>query len=627
MRRSTRSTRKSESKLMENVLEAGKKPDAAQLSKALNELRSADLLTTKNIEIIEGWIKTEFPSSIRYLARELLKGEEETEDEKEREEKIPSWDARNICSGDTQNNLVGDVMPRDLKDVVSFLLPKGGKSECIMESDLGMIIRPKGNDQVYLYDPKTKDIIKSALVYRLPSSGIWILGSPPYLRMLKSYQLESFGTHTIRAELHKAGSVWMQEHELFLAKPLHSEDFKALIVDNVKLPLSPAACSCLFKPRAEDWSAVFLSNYPTGECEWLIPTWNGFPVILGKECGKLLSWDYGKITKNLPMDSDLDLSLIASNCINGFWNVIDAKLLLYDEDNLLRFTIDRSPILATLNITIAGVPDTLQFYPTEVDTNEKRIEVIAKLENYLLTNNVNAPDDFTLGMEIYYLDPKPPASLSAESIMRIKSDSGWIFNYEFFVIDPAWRTIEIGNIKFVGPEEAEESAESEEDVEEPSSEEINPENESHAPASFRTGRDIADWMRAILVTKRLVDYRSRHRIKIVPDAANVIGMRLVLNWGEDQTVAVTPSTIEDMYEPIIVQYDDRLNLRTAELRIVARYLEGAVPGSAFVMRPWQSGHITDNGVLIMNWTTSDLADESGDEGSETESEEENEEAE
>lgn len=617
-----RSTRMSESKFMENVLKAGKIPDAAQLSKALNELRSADLLTTKNIEIIEGWIKTEFPSSIQYLARELLKGEEETEDEKEREEKIPSWDARNICSGDTQNNLIGDVMPRDLKDVVSFLLPKGGKSECIMESDLGMIIRPKGNDQVYLYDPKTKDIIRSALVYRLPSSGVWILGSPPYLRMLKSYQLESFGTHTIRAEIHRAGSVWMQEHELFLAKPLHSEDFKALIVDNVKLPASPVACSCLFKPRAEDWSAVFLSNYPTGECEWLIPTWNGFPVILGKECGKLLSWDYGKITKNLPIDSDLDLSLIASNCINGFWNAINTKLLLYDEDNSLRFTIDNFPIPSRLNINVAGASGVISIDPFDISAFEERTREIAGLKNYLSTNNVSTLDDVSFDMEIYP-DPKPPSSLSTDSITRIKSDSRWISNYGFFVIDHDWGKIEIGNIKFVESEEFEEYAEPEDEAE------LNPEpeSESHAPTSFLTGTDIADWMRAILVSKQLIDYRSRHRIKIVPDSANVIGMRLVLNWGEEQTVAVTPSTLEDMYEPIIRQYDERVNLRTAELRIVARNLEGAIPGSAFVMRPWQSGHVTDNGVLVMNWTTSDLADESGDEGSETESEGENEEAE
>ena len=69
-------------------------------------------------------IESEFPSSIKYLARELLKGELEDEDEKEKEEKIPSWDARNICSGDTQNDLSGDPMPRDLSGVVSFLLPK-----------------------------------------------------------------------------------------------------------------------------------------------------------------------------------------------------------------------------------------------------------------------------------------------------------------------------------------------------------------------------------------------------------------------------------------------------------------------------------------------------------------------
>lgn len=55
----------SESELMKGVLDAGKKPDAAGFSKALNELRSRGYLTDKNIETIQGWIGSIFPSSIR----------------------------------------------------------------------------------------------------------------------------------------------------------------------------------------------------------------------------------------------------------------------------------------------------------------------------------------------------------------------------------------------------------------------------------------------------------------------------------------------------------------------------------------------------------------------------------
>jgi hypothetical protein len=290
----------SESELMKGVLDAGKKPDAAGFSKALNELRSKGYLTDKNIETIQEWIGSKFPSSIRYLARELLKGEEsEDGDEKEREEKIPSWDARNICSSATQNDLTGDPMPHDLREVVSFLLPRGGKSECLTESDLRTLLRPKADwDQIYLFDPSKPEkerAIISTPVYRLPSSGIWILGTAPYLRMLKAYQLESFGKHPIGAKVHTRSGIYGEITELFLAKPLHYDDFKALIVNNTPLPPSPAACVCLFKPRVDDWSETFRANYPIEKCKWLIPTWNGFPVVLGNDYSKVLCWDYKAI--------------------------------------------------------------------------------------------------------------------------------------------------------------------------------------------------------------------------------------------------------------------------------------------------------------------------------------------
>jgi hypothetical protein len=593
------SDQKSESKLMENVLKAGKRPDAAQLSKALKELRSADFLTTKNIETIEGWIKTEFPSSIRYLARELLKGEEETEDEKEREEKIPSWDARNICSGDTQNNLTGDEMPRDLKDVVSFLLPKGGKSECIMESDLGKIVGPKGDDQVYLYDPKANQVIMSVLIYRLPSSGIWILGSAPYLRMLKAYQLELFGKHIISSETHQVSSVWRQEHELFLVKPLHYEDFKSLIVNNTKLPASPAACSCLFKPRLEDWSETFKTNYPTEECEWLIPTWNGFPVILGQECGKLLNWDYEKIeseshTTDEKTENDTSRAE-AQTIINGFWKMINNKLSFYGDTENLLFVIESFPMDANMTINIP--PNTpINISASGVGNVIGRDAAADFLAAYLT-------DDFTVSIDIKIPNP----SISGESIESMKSNPA--VDYDeirvFKDSENQWH-VSISDIIFYhtnSPVELDEKQE----------------NQSALPTSFLTGTDIADWMRAILVSRQLTDYRSRNRIEIVPDSANTIGMRLVLNWSGELTIAVTPSTLEDEYERI-VEYDNQANLRTAELRIAAHSLQGADSGSVFFMRPWHSGHVTNNGVLIMNWTASDLADESENEGSETESE-------
>lgn len=292
----------SDAELMERIRVAGRKPDAAEFSRALNDLRfKYGYLSDSDVEIIQGWIGSEFPSSIRYLARELLKGEElEDEDEKEREEKIPSWDARNICSSSTQNDLIGGPMPRDLREVVSFLLPSGGKSECLTESDLRSLLRPKDDlDEIYLFDPSkpaADRVIISAPVHRLPSSGVWILGSAPYLRMLKTYQLESFGKHSISAKTHTVSGIYNQVSELFLAKPLHYDDFKALIVNNTALPPAPAGCACIFKPRMEDWSETFRVNYPIKDCEWLIPTWNGFPVALGKDCNQLLHWDYAKIT-------------------------------------------------------------------------------------------------------------------------------------------------------------------------------------------------------------------------------------------------------------------------------------------------------------------------------------------
>lgn len=421
----------SKRELMKNIRDAGNKPDAAGFSKALNELRSRGPLSEKRINKIGGWIESEFPSSIKYLARELLKGELEDEDEKEKEEKIPSWDARNICSGDTQNDLSGDPMPRDLSGVVSFLLPKGVKSECLTESNLRTFLRPKAElDQIYLFDlgkPVNERAIISAPVHRLPSSGIWILGSAPYLRMLKAYQLESFGKHPIGAKRHTISGIYNQVNELFLAKPLHYDDFKALIMNGVILPPAPTACACIFKPRIEDWSETFRENYPVKDCEWLVPTWNGLPVALGKDCGQLLHWNYASITPPaataIPSNpwrqrEATDIVNNAKNTIDAYWDVINKKMSLYTRHggrNQRIFTTG-IPAAAMLKVTDrnnqSGLPIT--FSNTDVNTELKRTDAKRRLMEFL--EEVDNP--------MIWLFIRWPGVLSHE-IFHVTSESKW----------------------------------------------------------------------------------------------------------------------------------------------------------------------------------------------------------
>lgn len=664
----------SEKEIMEQIFRAGKKPDAAEFSKALNKLRSTGLLTNENIKTIEGWISSEFPSSIRYLARELLKGEETEEDEKEREEKIPSWDARNICSSGTQEDLSGDIMPRDLDEVVSFLLPKGGKSECLTESDLRSLLRPKAEpDRIYLFDPKIKNIIKSAPIHRLPSSGIWIIGSVPYLRMLKAYRLESFGRHIISAEQHMISGVWRQEHELFLVKPLHYEDFKSFIMNNTPLPSALTACMCLFKPKLEDWSKTFSSNYPVQDCEWLIPTWNGFPVTLGKDCGQLLYWNYETITPSVASSIEIEpeeiprtevspeeayeYRVMARFAILGFWNVINSKMTLLDNNGNVKITLNRFPINAILKVK---VEDEERIYSATNANNTNRSASIMLLTEFLTEHGVIDPD---IILEVSSRDRLSNPS----SIADIKSESPWFFpdplfnilsaqnqTIRFEIISPfqdpgiedpleieekareaelqssresgqSWNwdwprpNITMRDImrssQDLGTESAEEKTENE--PEEKSVQEI--------PTSFRTGMDIINWMKYILDHRELQDYRSRRTITIVPDAAGTVRMRAQLDWNGQRSLTITSGILEQEYTQTNVELHDReSSLRTAEIRIAARSLEGATPGENFVVRPWHSGHITDHGMLVMRWSSSDLSEESEHEESETESETENE---
>jgi hypothetical protein len=420
----------SKRELMKKIRDAGNRPDAAGFSKALNELRSRGFLSEKRINKIKGWIESEFPSSIKYLARELLKGEEsEDEDEKEREEKIPSWDARNICSSSTQNDLIGDPMPHDLREVISFLLPRGGKSECLTESDLRTLLRPKADwDQIYLFDPNkpaAERAIISTPVYRLPSSGIWILGTTPYLRMLKAYQLESFGKHPIGAKVHTRSGIYGEVTELFLAKPLHYDDFKALIVNNTPLPPAPAACICLFKPRLDDWSETFRASYSIEKCKWLIPTWNGFPVVLGNDYSKTLRWNYKvieppaatKITVNPepeeeknPLQPYIDE---ARNIIDAYWDVINKKISLIENGNIVAETTE-FPITATLKITDAGDdPSILLDSNTDINTESGRANAKERLTAFLTEDRV---PEITLFIKWPTILPK---------FSHMKSESKW----------------------------------------------------------------------------------------------------------------------------------------------------------------------------------------------------------
>lgn len=263
------------------------------LSMRIEELRTRGLLTDANKAKIEGWIEENFPISIVSIGKSLLESEDD-EDEKEREEKIPPFHPKNVCSSDTQKDLTGDKMSPMMEQVITFLLPKSKKSECITEYDISKIVGERA-DEIHLYDSVKKELLISVIVYRLPTSGIWIVGHPMYFRIFRAYQLESFGKHIISVATHRIGSVWRQEHELFLAKPLHWNDFTSFIRDNTSFPEIPSACACMFKPEESDWSVTAKHSLPVDECQWMIPTWNGIPIFLGKTCGLLLNWSNKKL--------------------------------------------------------------------------------------------------------------------------------------------------------------------------------------------------------------------------------------------------------------------------------------------------------------------------------------------
>jgi hypothetical protein len=271
---------------LDEIQTAISKRDFGKFSKLVEELRSGGLLTPEKIKQIELIINKDLPASMRDVALSLL--ESENEDEKEREEKYPSLDPRNVCSSDTQKDLIGEPISSTLNQVITFLL-KNKKSECITEFDMAKIVGER-EDEIYLYDSESKKILTSVLVYRLPTSGIWIVGHPLYFRVFRAYQLESFGKHVISVEKHKISSVWRQEHELFLAKPIHWTDFSDFIEKNKAIPKAPPACMCVFNPVNSDWSETAKLNFPIDKCHWMIPTWNGLPIFLGEKCGELLQW-------------------------------------------------------------------------------------------------------------------------------------------------------------------------------------------------------------------------------------------------------------------------------------------------------------------------------------------------
>jgi len=415
----------SETDIMSMVRAAGKKPDASALSSAIRELRFRGFLTDINRAIIEKWIKLEFPKSIKYLATEMLKGEDE--EEKEKEEKIPSWDARNICSGSTQNDLSGGPMPRDLNEVTSFLLPKGGKSECITEADLRMLLRPKSQlDEIYLYN-STRDRAETTMpVHRLPSSGIWILGYTPYLRMFRAYQLEFFRTHLISAKQHTVSGIWKQTHDIYVAKPLHYEDFKALIIHGKSLPPTPSACMCMFGPKLEDWSTLFRANYNVEKCGYIIPTWNGFPVVLGTECGRLIPWNYDKITlpaaerisiepeteekeEEKEEKKDENYAELASKIVDGYWDIINKKLILFGTGKHKVF--DQFPIDGLLRLSIGD--QTIYFIREDVDTVSGRDEVRQLITTELKNHGIINKIEWSTSDE--QLTDFPPTSFTSES--------------------------------------------------------------------------------------------------------------------------------------------------------------------------------------------------------------------
>lgn len=316
----------SETSILSDLHEAIKGNNLRELSKGIEMLRSKQLLTDANEEKLNSWIEEYFPLSLVAVAKSLFEPEE---DEKEQEEKLPAIHPKNVCSADTQQDLLGDPLPT-MEQVITFLLPKSKKSECITETDMSKIVGSRA-DEVYLYDISKNEILTSVLVYRLPTSGIWIVGHPMYLRIFRTYQLESFGKHTISAARHVAGSIWRQEHELFLAKPLHWNGFTSFIRDNVSLP-TLSACACMFKPEEDDWSEAARYSFSVDKCEWMIPTWNGIPIFLGKICGEVLSWNYKELI--VPKIGLKSLTKFDKATVDEISTVIDSLRKSVDKGNL-----------------------------------------------------------------------------------------------------------------------------------------------------------------------------------------------------------------------------------------------------------------------------------------------------
>lgn len=333
----------------DEIAEVIKKRNLQEFSKGVEELKSKNLLTDDTKDKINQLIDENFPISLIPVAKSLLGEDEEDQDEKEREEKHSLMAPKNICSEDTQDDLIGSKMSASMEHVITFLLPKNKKSECITEQDLAAIVGKRG-DEIFIFDSSKNQVASSSLVYRLPTSGIWVVGHPMYFRIFKAYQLESFGKHIISVETHKIGSVWRQEHELYLAKPLHWVDFIAFIQDNVSIPNLPSACACSFKPEEDDWSVTAKISFPVKECHWMIPTWNGIPIFLSGTCGKLLNWSSDLLIIPTPISKSekifgelkkLNLELVSEvdNFLVDLRNLSDANKLYIETDKNKRIPI------------------------------------------------------------------------------------------------------------------------------------------------------------------------------------------------------------------------------------------------------------------------------------------------
>lgn len=296
--------------------------------------------------------------------------------------------------------------------------------------------------------------------------------------------------------------------------------------------------------------------------------------------------------------------LEAYDIIDSYWKVINEKMSLIREDGQTELSLNEFPIDAILRVgdSLNG-SRSIAFRPNEVNTANKRdtakaglIAFFESIEWRVIVSTLSISSSNVLG-DVNRVDSESP---------RFNRDAKFVVNdYGVNIVNPFTFTSEFSEQK--------------------SSTEDEPEEHSYIshlppPPSFRTGRDFVRWMRHILGALSLQDYRSRNVITIVPDSAGIIRMRLQLGWSGDRTLAITPSTIDSELDNI-EENELAGSLRTAELRIAASSLHDATPGP-FVAKPWESGHVTDSGQLIMNWTASDLSDQSEDEGSDQSEDEE-----